>query len=184
MSQMVICEICTARILSHARIVTCNLCNSIYHVRCLPHAVLNSNDMFNSDICLNCLSSIFPFNHISSDREFTDAISNSMHNSSKEFLTDEHRIFDPLNLNNIENSQYEVDECDPDLNFYNDYICVQNIQNCSYYLEYAFIRKISNCGLNKYSFSLIHFNIKVHPGIWIKWSNSWISLRWTSQLLP
>ena len=74
MSQMVICEICTARILSHARIVTCNLCNYIYHVRCLPHAVLNSKDMFNSDICLNCL--------------FTDAISNSMHNSSKEFLID------------------------------------------------------------------------------------------------
>ena len=72
------------------------------------------------------MSNILPFNHISSDKEFYEAIPAGIHKGDD-------RIFDPLNLNDIENTQYETDESDPDLNFYNDFICVQNVQSCSYY---------------------------------------------------
>lgn len=157
------CKICLRRILSHARTVKCNLCNCIYHVRCLPHNVLNENDNFYSDMCLICMSLILPFNNISNDAEFHDAISCSMHNFINEHSINEHRILDPLNLNNIENTQYEIDEFDPDLNYYNDFTCVQNVQNCSYYLEDMYIKKISSNQIMKNSFSLIHFNIRSAP---------------------
>ena len=151
-----VCNICLARILSHARVVECNLCTSVYHTRCLPHDVLDNNKFF-SDMCLTCMSNILPFNQISDDKEFHEAISSGKYNDMTR------RILDPLNLNDIENTQCEIDESDPDLNFYNDFICVQNVQSCSYYLEDNFIKKISRDQILQNSFSLIHFNIRSAP---------------------
>jgi hypothetical protein len=109
------------------------------------------------------MSNILPFNHISDDRDFNNAISYSMNNFRNEYLNNEQRIFDPLNLNHIGNVQHEIDEFDPDLNYYNDFICVQNIQNCSYYMDDVFIKNISSCLNMKKAFSLIHFNIRSAP---------------------
>ena len=85
MSHIIKCEVCSNRILSHARALRCNLCLLSYHVKCLPLSALNTDGIFHSDMCLNCTSHIFPFNHISCDKEFYNVISHSAHHPRHEF---------------------------------------------------------------------------------------------------
>ena len=112
------CNICSGRILSHSRTMTCVLCCNHCHLKCIS---LNNDDR--SDIlrdtnwwyCHLCLSSVVPFNHIGDKSEFYKAIcTKDIRNDDLLDLSD--KVFNPLeNLDRELNDL--LDEYDPDLNF-------------------------------------------------------------------
>ena len=114
-------------------------------------------------MCPNCTSETFPFNHLTEDREFLNAVSDGTHDYHNLIDSLNEINFDPLHLNDNDGRQLDIDEANPDLHYYNDLVCVQNIQNCFYYLEESFAEKLRSLNVNMDCFSVIHFNIRSAP---------------------
>ena len=157
------CPVCNKRILSHAKHIDCQICNSRYHVKCIS---LDPDDHIYMQIhmstwyCKNCVSEIFPFNHIEDDELFVSDI-NNFDFSLNNFDSISARIFNPFELNT---DRYYSPLCDidPDINFYNE-IDYHLVSQCNYYMENHFTNAISNRFSNKSlhdMFSLCHINIR------------------------
>ena len=76
---MSFCKSCNNRILSHSRHLTCDLCHKKYHILCLPgvtkHDSMYIQRGFDPWYCTDCTGTSFPFNSISDQSEFINAIS-------------------------------------------------------------------------------------------------------------
>ena len=70
------CRICTKRILSHARTVTCTLCKHNYHCKCISIAESDIRELLSNDewLCRQCMGNLLPFIHISDDVEFLQCL--------------------------------------------------------------------------------------------------------------
>ena len=66
----------------------------------------------------------FPFNHIDDNDQFKSATSTA--------VMPQYSVFSPLNFENDDHALTEIIENDPDLQFYNNFRCMQNVQNCIY----------------------------------------------------
>ena len=116
------CNVCLNRVLMHSYNLTCDICNSSVHVKCLPW--VNKNDPLftkrheNFFYCSLCLRDILAFNHFEDD-EFIEAISESWENrplASFDMLDNQGLIFSPFDLNDkFDNPLHEVDA---DIQFY------------------------------------------------------------------
>jgi len=102
----------------------------------------------------------FPFNSIEDDMTFAAAAS---HFASRDMCPSSDLIFNPLDFEDDYHGQLEMLESDPDLQFYNNYRCIQNVQNCCYYTDTSFNRKCKDKGLCDSYFSTVHFNIRSIP---------------------
>ena len=157
------CNVCLKRVLMHSYHLTCDICNSSVHVKCLP--CVNKNDPLftkrheNIFYCSLCLWDIFAFNHLEDD-EFIEAISESWENRplvSFDMLDNQGLIFSPFDLNDkYDNPLHDVD---PDIQFYNKHY-TGSLQSCDYYLEEMFNDKIKKCKISNQSFSSLHINIR------------------------
>ena len=153
------CIICKKRVQNHEGIASCNLCNHPSHFRCLP-IYTDEDNTYATDpnghwSCPTCLSIIFPFNSIEDDDNIQLEIrnhTNNMHNIE----TLNEMIFQPFEINDME----EINDLDPDSNFYNPFIN-QNITGCKYYNFDQLNKETNSNSLNH--FSTFCFNIRSLP---------------------
>ena len=152
---MIACQSCERRIHSHSRTLTCSLCNGMFHLNCVPYTSLNDSNEFNLDMCHHCITSIFPFNHIEENDLFISAAT--------------YRRFNGLNLSNeifssfdssASHDHFDMSDIDPDIQFYNELPCLQNVQNCTYYSESSFQQKCKQKTISDSTLSIVHFNIR------------------------
>ena len=68
---------CKFRFLSHSRLVACNVCENIYHVKCISLIPTEQEpilkDVSRSWMCRECHKSLFPFNWMD-DEEFMGVV--------------------------------------------------------------------------------------------------------------
>ena len=66
------CPICNRHVLAHAKQISCSLCNDKYHMKCISLVPCELSRMQETSqwYCSNCLSGLFPFNHIEDDEMF------------------------------------------------------------------------------------------------------------------
>ena len=124
----------------------CSTCNT-----------LMSNHMW---MCIECVESVFPFNHLDDDADFRSAVSNNISMTSEVTLDSlNDKIFNPFEDYDQDNGLPLID-VDPDLQFFND-INLANIQGmCDYFIEDTFMKKMSQLLLQRECFSLVHLNIR------------------------
>ena len=163
-SIMADCNICLKKVLTHSYYVTCSNCHSRVHIKCLPKVKKNdtifTERQTNIWYCSKCTAGIFPFNHLDENEEFMLAISESWHVDEIirfDDLTLQEKLFTPFDLNLEESSP--LNEIDPDLQFYVNQ-CNSSLQQCEYYLEDTFNKKISKLARNELCVSMIHINIR------------------------
>ena len=125
------CLKCNKRILSHAAVIRCLVCGTTCHEKCIsndPAGIVYIRDNSDSGYCEQCLSNIFPFNHIVEDDELRCAI-NSLDGISR--LINSDLILNPLEIND---SDYQSPLCDidPDLCIFNE-IEYQVSPTCNYF---------------------------------------------------
>ena len=152
-----ICPTCGKRVLPHASKIVCHVCTETYHMKCISLSTADHDCMrrnLHNWICLQCISSIFPFNHIEDNNEFID-MSSTTHNNE---LIMSDLIYNPFDLNAEELDNYF--KYDPDANFYSE----QNLFNgysCHYYMEESFNERV-RLFTNKSSqcFSVFHVNLR------------------------
>lgn len=163
------CNTCDKRLLRHARQLNCSSCGKSVHLRCIPNVSPTESlylDRHNNKwICLSCSEIIFPFNHYKDDFDFQ--------NTLLEFFTQVNRAlamhlpnleFNPFDLNDdIPNIFGSLYDSDPDLQFYNDSTCLDNVSHCDYYLEDSFLKRINELAIDDQFFSVFHMNIRSIP---------------------
>ena len=161
------CYICNNRLLSHSKTMTCGVCHATCHLKCLPN--VNSSDSIyvyrsvNSWICTLCLKNELPFNSISDENEFINAISESWNfSSSVSFDELNSLVFNPFELNS-DNSHLPIYDTDPDLQYFNDTTYITDASHCDYYLEHSFNKKCKSLEVDNECFSLMHLNIRSIP---------------------
>lgn len=159
------CKTCEGRILSHNFIIQCSVCSFKYHSKCLPLVDKNEFQHLKSDanwICVNCTSSLFPYNHFDDQQDFINAVSENWFINNLYTLEDlNQRLFSPFE---IDQEQHNImnDDYDPDLNFFRDL----NITSSSsvYFCEEKFKSYINTNKLNSFNpLSFIHLNIRSIP---------------------
>ena len=111
-----LCSSCSKLVRNNQRGIFCDICNRWSHLSCTTLSVNDYIMLSNSSdswFCKFCLETLFPFNTISDDVEFLNAIFNYMH--SDNFNTDF--------LNNVCQMAFTAKyigsgkDIDPDLNF-------------------------------------------------------------------
>ena len=145
------CSICSRKILKNSCTVLCQGCQRKIHT--------NSTDLSHEEFSLiqNCTTwfcrlgneSLFPFNHIDDDYEFTITLDQFMSGSlipGGEFLHPDSMIFDPFEINEDEDQTVEYHgELDPDRNYFNQFSHQLN-KNSNYYIEDSFNKYVKrNC---------------------------------------
>ena len=155
------CNICTRKVLSHAKNVICKLCKNKYHCKCISintneiSSILNANEWY----CMLCLSDALPFINIEDDIDYIEALNHKDHFEICWDIVDD-KIFNPFTLTDDERGILQLDEIDPDENYYNDLMCHSSTL-CKYYLQDDFNKELlSYVADPSNSFSLCHFNIR------------------------
>ena len=139
------------------------MCYTYYHIKCISlnhedHDYIKSN--LTSWYCCNCLSHIFPFNHMEDNDIFIAEI-NNMDIEAKTIESLSESLFNPLELNN-DDIYSPLCDVDPDANYFNE-LNAHISQNCNYYYEYSFhdiIQTRFKNMINHQVFSLCHMNIR------------------------
>ena len=72
------CSLCKEEILDNVNILTCTVCSLSFHKECLPNVSQENFEFTSKWICIICSVKIFPFNHIVSDLQFNECISESL----------------------------------------------------------------------------------------------------------
>jgi len=161
------CKFCNGRLLTHSLALKCYFCEGQYHLKCIP-SVTRADSLYvdkqtNRWLCISCSSEIFPFNHNTNDREFLQNISEMWYSRKYiPYLNLDQYVFNPFEWNDDNPNLPNLDS-DPDLQYFNDMTYANNINNCNYYLEDDFGKKISNFRCAEKCFSLTHLNIRSIP---------------------
>ena len=120
------CGVCLKRDVTHSYIMTCGICSSNVHVKCLPCVKYNlslTNRHDNAFYCSLCLRDIFDFNHLEYD-EFIEAISQPWEKQplvSLDTSDNQGLIFSPFDLNDKFDNPRHVN---PEIQFYNSHYTV------------------------------------------------------------
>ena len=93
--------VCDRQVNRHSKQISCSLCCAIYHMKCISLVPSDLSELCQTPIwyCRNCLSELFPFNHIEDNELFVAEINTfrsnvvSLNTSSLELL------FNPFELN-------------------------------------------------------------------------------------
>ena len=163
---MASCNVCDRKVLRHSYQMKCTLCNNRVHLNCLP-SLTKADSLYieretNNWYCYNCTAYIFPFNHLTEQDDFINALAENYLTEScmsLHFIQSNDRVFQPFELNVDADSP--LSDIDPDLQYYHNQY--QSNISCDYYLEDSFNKRISSLNIDKRSFSLIHSNIRSIP---------------------
>ena len=154
------CKICNKRILNFSSSLQCHTCHQKIHISCVPNLNINEASSLDNWICLFCIEDALPFNHITNDDEFVNAISENWNIYSKFSVKElEDRIFNPFEINddNIALPTYDID---PDINYFNHVNSIYKYGNSDYFYEESFNNRCKQLFLDSQSFSLLHLNIR------------------------
>lgn len=157
------CNQCSHRILSHSKVMTCKLCLCNYHLQCIPGVCetdsIYINSMANSWFCVKCTEDIFPLNRLDDD-SFKETLMKSFHCSPILSLQQLSQLqFNVFELNN-DQSIFPLSNVDPDIQYFNNAVCFDNLSKCNYYLEDEFNKTTLDMNINNNCLSLIHLNIR------------------------
>ena len=101
----------------------------------MPNVSQENFEFTSKWICIICSVKIFPFNHIVSDSQFNECISESVESAPNLTLSDlENKVFNSFQLN--DDSDIYMNQFNPDENYYKDTL-VDNYE-CKYYVEETF----------------------------------------------
>ena len=160
---MAVCNICVKRVQRHAFQLKCDYCHASVHLKCLPMVSKTDSIFVHRDTnvwyCTKCSESIFPFNCIDEDDDFTAALADLQNRQPiipYEILLNQDRIFSPFELN--ENVEMPMMDIDPDIQFYNNQ-CINTLQSCDYYIEDTFNAKLTKLNIKNGCLSMIHANM-------------------------
>ena len=109
--------------------------------------------------CVNCSSYIFPFNNVDDNDMFIENIG-TFFNYTHPSANVQNMVFNIFEMND-DSSFLPLTGVDPDTQFYNEILHLNNANSCHYYLEDAFNEKMNLLNLD--CFSAIHFNIRSVP---------------------
>ena len=146
------CPICLKGIQQLARKITCCICHSTHHMKCLSISPneLNSLECNRPEwFCEICLSQLLPLNHIDENNDFYAVV----HELSKSiadsiwYLSD--KVFQPFESDY--NDYEELNDNDPDFNFYNE---MSQNRSCNYCLKSSFHDMVKKNKKERYSFCL------------------------------
>ena len=161
------CNICVKRVLAHAHQLKCDACKNSVHIKCLPYVTKNDSIYIEREeevwFCKKCIQSVLPFNHFDDDDELMEAIFDTLPNGTSvpfSVLQAQDKLFSPFELN--EDVTLPLFDVDPDMHYYNS-MCNPVLQNCDYYLEDMFNKKVSSLNVNNKTFSMVHTNIRSIP---------------------
>ena len=124
------CALCKKRLQSHSCVLKCVFCNRLMHILCLPDVKnypLYTDGSLNQWLCILCSGSELPFNHLQSDSDFLDVLSEQL-------------LFNPFELNERK-TPVPTDDIDPDIQYFNDALKGNVFQNYDYFLEDTFVQK-------------------------------------------
>ena len=110
--------------------------------------------------CCDCITKIFPFNHIEHDDLFISEV-NSLDLELETIEALSAKLFNLFEINNGE-SYYPLCDIDPDAHYFNE-LNAHISQNCNYYYEHSFPSVIQNrftSIIDLKVFSLCHINIR------------------------
>ena len=154
------CIKCEKRILSHAKIKFCKVCQQNCHLKCisLDKRELESIITDNNWLSTLCIGEALPFNNIEDDIQYVQTLSDKDHFDKRwDSLYD--RLFNPFSLKEDE-LEMPLDDVDPDLNFYND-LAYHSASLCKYYSEDHFNNDIGNINLKScQKLSMCHLNVR------------------------
>ena len=151
------CAICNTRILTHSRVIACSFCARRFHANCLPYWCLTDTNEFHSNFCHLCMAENFPFHNLE-DHSF---IASTAHDALPDILTlCNDTVFNPLDCEDDSEDYSLTSESDPDLQFYNNFQCIQNVQNCTYFTETTFNQMYLDKNVGESCLNMIHFNIR------------------------
>jgi hypothetical protein len=154
------CNACLRRLLSHSADISCSLCNSDYHFKCI---IPDEGTLTTPWYCPSCSDNLFPYNHIQENDEFNSVLAENWCNFVKFPFTDLSQLqFNVLEWNN-DQSLVPLVEIDPDLQYYNDINTFNSLNQCDYYLDDSFRNKFTLNEFTENSFSLMHLNIRSIP---------------------
>ena len=134
---------------------------------CLPgvtkHDSMYIQRGFDPWYCTDCTGTLFPFNSISDQSEFINAISENWSAHEAITLNDlNNKLFVLFELDEDDTS-LPLGESDPDLNYYNT-ISGGSISNCNYHTEDSFFKLVNDYDIeNNNTFSICHANIRSLP---------------------
>ena len=163
-----ICPICNRKILRNSYSVLCQCCQRNVHRNCT--SLLQDDFLFvqNSTtwFCRLCNENVFPFNHIESDNEFIVTLQQFMGSTlipGAELQTPDSLIFDPFEINEIEDEIIEFHgEQDPDRNYFNQF-SHQLSESSNYYIEDSFNKYVKRNCQGTENLPFIHSNIRSIP---------------------
>ena len=155
------CGACSRRILAHAYRLCCTACQQVYHLKCISFLSKHDSVYVNRDtvpwICVNCTSSIFPFNHMYDDDEFYQSLKDEFESDD---LNDCNKWFNMFDLS--ENTVSPLYDLDPDINYYQSVSALMG-SDCKYFLENDFNLELEKREITDNNFSIIHINIRSLP---------------------
>ena len=159
------CSICRKRIVSTAHKIICSICNIPCHKLCIP-GITKYDDFYTATeysewYCTPCNQSIFAFNHINDDQEFTCVLSETWNVRISVSLDElNQKVFIPFEMN-VNDTHHPLYETDPDIHYYN--IINSQILHSEYYLEDSFNLQINQRSITPKCLSMIHYNIRSIP---------------------
>ena len=154
-----ICSFCHEQV-NGPSFLQCLICNCYYHVNCLRLDFIQDCSGVSSWYCIDCYSTILPYNHILDNSEFLSALSESWSEKVSSCISSD-KQFLPFDFN-IDDKQMKYLSNDPDTNYYND-ISSTLVDYSKYYCEDSFIQKCNSDSLDNHDFSLLHLNIRSIP---------------------
>ena len=159
------CATCKGRILQHSIHIKCSICGAIFHRNCLPYFTNDDIQHLSTSsdwICCCCSVSIFPFNHIEDDIEFTNVLAETWFFNDMYTIEDlNSRLFTPFEIDKAHND-IAIDDFDPDLNFFKD--LKVSADTSTYYSEDKFNTFISTQNIGaSVPLSFLHLNIRSVP---------------------
>jgi hypothetical protein len=157
------CKICIKRIMANDRLITCSVCHTPIHNKCLPTYSLEDITYASIDAnqwtCMICLAELFPFNTIEDDTLYETIREPLNHNIDLEFLNN--LIYDPFDSTVEDSGLHTFDNLDPDLNFLNSLGAAATLK-CKYYYSNNLHDEIKP-KMTDADISIFHLNIRSTP---------------------
>jgi hypothetical protein len=72
-------------------------------------------------------------------------------------------VFNPFALNDDEDTNVQLFDCDPDLQYFNDTTYINSINKCDYFIEDGFKKKCQTLQTDHNNLSIFHLNIRSIP---------------------
>ena len=136
------CPTCRKKLQRHSVKIICIFCRYTYHIDCLP---LTRADLVNINkdqwTCVNCLSDIFPFNHVDDENDYLTYLSELWFSQGVDFETLNNRVLSLFQTNH-EESNYPLFQCDADYHFFRNMDDKCPLSDSPYFIEDSFNKMV------------------------------------------